>query len=392
MADHPMIDPALTESDQQQGTANPPQPATTLQDYASIDAFERLQSVLNSGLQQFLDANPNHAAVDAALNLSIGASERLLERLRELDGTSNQPIAADRGENAEMDQEFLSAYPDPSLPMAPQPGVPQFLPHPWQQFPDAPLDWYPGAEHDSAVQDPLMAHGTVDDGNVPSASGRVADGGSGYTEFDFDSVLPDAVLAIQYQLPYDALWLQKLGVPPHKLAEFDAEYRCKQKFEDLCRLRVIAVGDEFAVLCTDGTNGHQWRFAKVTGIERCPAPTTGSHWAPRMAILDSKGGLPVTEASVYGEKPDDIAKAIAQFYGSDLTSHTGGYSLLFVWRGDEDLGNVNKVRATYGLWQATVDNWAAKQGLNWRRRRINTKTGQFNPDPSMERRNNKAPR
>lgn len=248
---------------------------------------------MNSELQQFLDVHPNYASIDAALNVSIGVSNRLLERLRELDDSSNQPIAADRVENDEMDQDFVSAYPDPSLPTAPQTGVPQPPPrhthpssNPFQQFSDASLGGYPREEHDSAAHDhaaqhPLMSHGTIDNGNAQPLNSQVAAGGSGATGFDvrspettrsneerahrpqFDSVLPDAVLAIQYQLPYDSLWLHKLGVPLNKLAEFSEVWRCKQKFEDMCRLGAIAVGDEFAVLCYDATGGQQWRYAKV---------------------------------------------------------------------------------------------------------------------------------
>lgn len=100
-------------------------------------------------------------------------------------------------------------------------------------------------------------------------------------------------------------------------------------------------------------------------------------------MLTTQGGQELTAAVPY-KTPDDIIAAIEGFFGGSASE--SGYLGVHVSRGGHDMGTIRGVRLTYALWQKTVDEWAAKNGVHWRKRGANAKAG----SPAITRRGGKA--
>ncbi|KAI4147531.1 MAG: hypothetical protein L6R39_003085 [Caloplaca ligustica] len=168
------------------------------------------------------------------------------------------------------------------------------------------------------------------------------------SDFDFDSVLPGAVLQHEYRRPYDALWLSNLGVPYHKFQDFDAEWTSRFHMQDLFRVGALARGDLFGVEIINMAGQPEWKYAQCS-------------------------------------TPDKIISAVVtHFRGKCAIGH--GYGGVTVWRGTHQLGTITKIRQVYAMWRMTVDKWTEDNGAQWRERKENKKTGRFAVNPAITRR------
>ncbi|KAL8898352.1 MAG: hypothetical protein Q9207_006746 [Kuettlingeria erythrocarpa] len=203
-------------------------------------------------------------------------------------------------------------------------------------------------------------------------------------DVDFTNILTEATLNHVYDQPYDSRWLDVHGVPDTRLQEFAEKYMCSHKMETMLSVGAIAVGDEFAVQMRNTSGAVQWQFARVTQAGIKTEGQANSKWWPHVALLQAKGGQPVTPPTAYAT-PALIIKAFEDFHGA--TALSKGYAGVRVWRGAHDLGTISDVRITWSLWQKTLDHWTEANGRTWRRRQIDPRTGTYYQESAVKRKN-----
>lgn len=59
------------------------------------------------------------------------------------------------------------------------------------------------------------------------------------------------------------------------------------------------------------------------------------------------------------------------------------YSDVSVTRGGAEIGTLHDIRLRYHVWQVYKDQYMARAGMRWRKRRIDKKTGQYSQFPGL---------
>ncbi|KAL8930964.1 MAG: hypothetical protein Q9208_000065 [Pyrenodesmia sp. 3 TL-2023] len=191
-------------------------------------------------------------------------------------------------------------------------------------------------------------------------------------DFDFSTVLSDAVLLHFYNQPYDAFWFETLGVDPERLADWNQNVS-RWKLVDLVRVGAVKQGDEFEIPVMT-FNGEKEDFrVKIVGFGsgvdahipkiRLPGAGTGSSGSKEVLV---KGPVDITTKTI---KHSDAK--VAQFKPSKE-----GWRMISVWRDDQKIDSLFDMRQKYALWDETV-RWfcEVKELKEPRKRPLNRKTG-----------------
>ncbi|KAI4185889.1 MAG: hypothetical protein LQ346_005785 [Caloplaca aetnensis] len=314
-------------------------PSNTLSSHPTEDAAPAMGIVaarfitsINQQLHDFLGEDPNDEDTEAAVRVALGVSRNLLDRYKRM------------GDEKRM-----------------------------------------GGPSEDTVMDDVPAHRA--NGNNEEGPREVENGAADEEDdddVDFTNILTEATLNRVYDQPYDSRWLAVHGVPDTRLQEFAEKYMCSHKLETMLFVGAIAVGDEFAVQMRDTLGAVQWRFARVTQAGIKTEGQTHSKWWPHVALLQAKGGQPVTQPTAYAT-PALIIKAFEDFHQAIALSK--GYGGLRVWRGAHDLGTISDIRITWALWQKILDHWTEANGRAWRKRHIDPKTGTYYQESAVKRKN-----
>ncbi|KAL8753426.1 MAG: hypothetical protein Q9184_005426 [Pyrenodesmia sp. 2 TL-2023] len=200
--------------------------------------------------------------------------------------------------------------------------------------------------------------------------------------FNFSSILPEAVLLQHWNRPYDRHWVEALGLSQYKLAAFNVlAGTSRWKLVDLSRKGAIRVGDQFEVGVVTAGGQEVYRYLDVVGKvisgkdANCPVIRMPQifHNDPPSADHTVKGPVDITNMTVrhYGD-----AKPL-------FSPHKAGWQNVRLCSNGQVVDSLHDVRQRYALWVEVVDWFTGAKGWKGRRRRVDPWTGEYIQHPAL---------
>ncbi|KAL8755276.1 MAG: hypothetical protein Q9184_004841 [Pyrenodesmia sp. 2 TL-2023] len=198
--------------------------------------------------------------------------------------------------------------------------------------------------------------------------------------FDFSTVLPEAVISQQWNQPYDRDWVN-LNIALRKQAEFNCAGTSKLKLVDLMRGGVLEVGDSFevGVITTHGQT--IYRFPDLVG-----RVLSGRNVGCPIIRMPSSLATDPPAADYIVKGPVEIVRHTLAHYGyqqAAINPRREGWQSVLVWDGPRVLDSLHDLRQAYALWRGTVDWYTTTHDLEGRRRRIDPRTGEYVEHPAL---------
>ncbi|KAL8665892.1 MAG: hypothetical protein Q9202_001828 [Teloschistes flavicans] len=176
-------------------------------------------------------------------------------------------------------------------------------------------------------------------------------------------MVPDAVFIAESDQPYNPSWMEKWNIAPQILQNL----RSRMKFEELCRRGVLMLDHD--VLHFTSWNGQ--------AVERRLVVTNRvMNGQPNVKLLREPFGNPWDpEPRECCWSLKEILEFVKRCTKDSPTYKNLGYSDVSVTRGGAEIGTLHDIRLRYHVWQVYKDQYMARTGMRWRKRRIDKKTG-----------------